>query len=110
MSAGLISCFGDARGTSECEIPHRIHAGRTRAAAAPPIVALVRPVFGDDGGITSATQVITLVQALALASVNTLTFEIDMIFWTSVALVIVAPRQRHQAVMVVTGRSGATGS
>lgn len=58
------------------------------------IAALVKPVFGDDGGITSATRVIALVQALALSSVNTLTGEIGMVFWTSVAVIIAAPKTR----------------
>jgi hypothetical protein len=62
------------------------------AVAALLIATLVRPVFGDGGGITSATRVIALAQALALSSVNTLTGEIGMIFWTSVAVIIAAPR------------------
>jgi len=80
------------------------------AVAALLIVALIRPVFGDDGGITSATRVIALVQTLTLASVNSLTGEIGMIFWTSVAVIIAAPRQDQRPELVFQGRRGVAGS
>ena len=74
------------------------------------LVALLRAISGDDGGITSAARVIALVQILALYSLNSLTGEIGMLFWASVAVIIAAPRGGSQARPVIQGVSGAAGS
>lgn len=58
------------------------------------IVAAARPVFGLDSEIASGFIVIAIVQALALASVTTFAGEIGVVFWTSVAVRLAAPKQR----------------
>jgi hypothetical protein len=58
------------------------------------IVATVRPVSGADREVAHAFIVIAIVQALALASVTTFAGEIGVIFWTSVAVMLAAPKQR----------------
>jgi hypothetical protein len=70
----------------------------------------VRPVYGGENEIAAAARVIALVQFLALASVNSLAGEIGMIFWTSVALIVAAPKPSWRASQVSYGQGGVLAS